>query len=59
MVGVLGCGAVLVDQPCAGGVSLDRVALADRDDLFGVVGGSLADSLVRSVGVVVLDVLIE
>ena len=33
-----GCGSVLVDWPRAGGVSLDRVAQADRVDVFVVVG---------------------
>ena len=52
-----GCGAVLVDEPCAGGVSLDRAALPDRDDFSGVVGCPLLEPAVRSMSVVMLDVL--
>lgn len=59
MVGGSGCGSVLVGESGAGGVSLDRVALADRDDFFGVVGRPLLEAAVRSILVIVLKVVIE
>jgi len=40
-------------------VSLDRVAWPDRDEVAGVVGCSLPDSAMGSLGVVVLDVFLE
>ncbi len=55
----LGCVAVLVDEPVAGAVSLDRLTWSDRDDVSGVVGCSLVDSAVGSMCVVVLDVFLE
>ncbi len=54
-----GCGAVFVDESGAGGSTLDRLACADRGVVSGVVGRSLVDSSVGSVGVVMLDVLFE
>ncbi len=54
-----GCGSVLVDESVAGGVTSDRVASFDIDDIAVVVGCSLVESAVGSVGVVVLDVVVE
>ena len=54
-----GCGAVLVDESGAGGLTLDRPVWADGGDVFFVVWCSLVDSLVWQVCVVVVDVFIE
>ena len=54
-----GCGAVLVDESAADGVSFDPLAWTDRHDIAGVVRGALVDPAVGSVGVVVLDVFDE
>ena len=54
-----GCGAVLVDEPAAGGVASDRLAWPIVDDVVGVVGCALVEAAVGSVGVVVLEVLVE
>jgi hypothetical protein len=54
-----GCGSVFVDELAAGGVSLDRLAWSDRGDVSRVVGGSLVDSAVGPMSVVVLDVFLE
>jgi len=48
---------VVVDEPAAGGVSLDRVALPDRDDFPNVVRCPLVQRAVWPMRVVVLDVL--
>src|ERR1700704_6252326 len=58
VVGSSGCLAVLVDESAAGGVSSDRLAGPVRDD-FARVGRALTEAAVRSVRVVVLDVLVE
>ena len=47
---------VLVDESGAGGVTLDRLVFANRDDVGIVVGCSLLDSAMGSMTVVVLDV---
>ena len=54
-----GCGSVFVDEPATGAVTLDRLAWPDRGDVSRVVGGSLVDSAVGSMVVVVLDVFLE
>ena len=38
---------------------MDRLVCADRGGVFGVVGGSLVESSVRAMAVVVLDVFLE
>ena len=43
-----GCGAVLVDEPAAGGVTSDRLDWADRDDVVEVVGCGLVQAAVVS-----------
>jgi hypothetical protein len=52
------CLAVLVDESTTGGVSSDRSAEPVRDD-FGIVWCALTEPPVRSVRVVVLDVLAQ
>jgi hypothetical protein len=56
---VSGCGAVLVDEPGAGGVSFDRLAWTDRDRVAVVVGCSLVETPVGSMFVVVGEVFVE
>src|ERR1700704_2705597 len=56
VVGGSGCLAVLVDESVAGGVLSDRSAGPIFDD-FGVVRCALAEAAMRSVRVVVLDVV--
>ena len=51
--------AVLVDEPAAGRVTSDRVAWADRCDVVTVVGCALVQAAVGSMGVVVLEFLVE
>ncbi len=57
--GCSGCGSVLVDESCAGGVSSHRLAWPDRGDVLVVVGRSLAQCPVWAVTVVVVEVLVE
>ena len=52
-----GCGAVLVDEPAASALTLDQVALPDRDNVGVVVGCALVDPAMGAVAVVVVDVL--
>ena len=50
--------AVLVDESVAGGVSSDRSVGPILDDV-GIVGCALSERPMRSVAVVVLDVLVQ
>ena len=54
-----GCWPVLVDESVAGSGSLDSVVWSDRGDVAGVVRGSLPDSSMWPLGVVVLDIFAE
>ena len=50
--------AVFVDEPAAGGVSFDRSARHDRDDIA-VIRGALSQRPMRPMRVVVVDVFDE
>ena len=56
---VSGCWSVLVDESCAGGRALDRLAEVDHRRVTVVGGCSLAEASVGPVLVVVLEEVVE